>query len=325
MARKCSVNWEAQLTVGSVGFPTQSAPRMRGAQLKVINMSNEIALNNGNFAELAKAMGMQTATADKKASTLARFRIWHSPIMGEVEVKGKKKKMEVVEGGMYRLEQDGNMVYAPTVIFRPFLQRFMYKRYLSAEKTYHKTVMANDLNGDLKDNNGGFNCGKPAGYIEDFNALSENMKKLIREIKRVRVVFGIVELQDAVNANGEHVDVAPTPVIWEIDNKDAYKSMGAVFTAMSKLRSLPPQHKITLTTEERELPNGSSFFLPVEELDRTQLPLDGSDEETFRSFLEWIDSYNEYIDNQFMEKHVQQATSDDAELVDDFIDVEIGE
>ena len=288
-------------------------------------MSNELALNNGNFAELAKAMGVQVSGGEKKASTLARFRIWHSPIMGEVEVKGKKKKMEVVEGGMYRLEQDGTMVYAPKVTFRPFLQRFMYKRYLSAEKTYHKTVMATDLNGDLKDNAGGFNCGKPAGYIEDFNALSENMKKLIREIKRVRVVFGIVEFHDAVNANGEHIDVPPTAVIWEVDNKDAYKSVGSVFNAIGKLRSLPPQHKITLTTEERELPNGSSFFLPVEELDKTQMPLDNSDEEVFRSFLEWIDSYNEYIDNQFMEKHVQQATEEDAELVDDFIDVEIGE
>jgi hypothetical protein len=288
-------------------------------------MSNDIALNNGNLAELAKAMGMPTTTGEKKSSTLARFRIWHSPIMGEVEVKGKTKKMEVVEGGMYRLEQDGNMVYAPKVTFRPFLQRFMYKRYLSNEKTYHKTVMATDLNGDLKDNNGGFNCGKPAGYIEDFNALSEDMKKLIREIKRVRVVFGIVELHDAVNASGEHVDVEPTAVIWEIDNKDAFKTIGAIFNGIAKLRSLPPQHVMELTTEERELPNGSSFFLPLSELDSTQRPLDNADEETFRSFLEWIEGYNEYIDNTFMEKHVQQATAEDASLVEDFIDVELGD
>lgn len=288
-------------------------------------MSNEIALSTGNYAELAKAMGVQTSTTEKKASTLARFRIWHSPIMGEVEVKGKTKKMEVVEGGMYRLEQDGKMIFAPKVTFRPFMQRFMYKKYDAATRVYTKTVMDNSLNIDLKDTDGGFNCGKPAGYIEDFNALSDRMKALIKSIKRVRVVFGIVELHDAVNEAGEHVDVAPTAVIWEIDNKDAFKTVGEVFTQIGKLRSLPPQHTFDLTTEENSLPNGASFYTPVTDFNRTQNPLDAADEATFRDFIEWVEAYNEYVTNQFTEKHVASVTAAEAELVEDFIDVEIGE
>ena len=38
--------------------------------------------------------------------------------------------------------------------------------------------MSDNLNIDLKDNDGGFNCGKPAGYIEDFNSLPDNIKDL---------------------------------------------------------------------------------------------------------------------------------------------------
>ena len=53
--------------------------------------------------------------------------------------------------------------------------------------------MHDDLNVDLKDNDGGFNCGKPAGYIQDYNALSQDKKDLIKQIKRVRVVLGTVE------------------------------------------------------------------------------------------------------------------------------------
>ena len=34
------------------------------------------------------------------------------------------------------------------------------------------------LNSDMKDNDGGFNCGKPAGWIEDFAALPDTMKDL---------------------------------------------------------------------------------------------------------------------------------------------------
>ena len=300
---------------------------MCGTQLTYIGniMSNEIALNTGNYAELAKAMGVQTSTTEKKASTLSRFRIWHSPIMGEVEVKGKTKKMEVVEGGMYRIETDGKCVYAPKATFRPFMQRFMYKKYDSTAKEYTKTLMANDLNGDLKDDHGGFNCGKPAGYIEDFNALSDNMKSLIKSIKRVRVVFGIVEMQDAVNENGESVDVAPTPVIWEVDNRDAYKTIGSVFNEIGKLRSLPPQHTFGLTTEEHSMPNGNCFYTPITDFNRTQNPLDSADEEVFRNFIEWVEGYNDYINNSFLEKHVQSASAEDASLVEDFIDVEIAE
>ena len=46
----------------------------------------------------------------------------------------------------------------------------------------------------MKDNDGGFNCGKPSGWIEDFSSLPETMKELIRSIKRVRVLFGTVDM-----------------------------------------------------------------------------------------------------------------------------------
>ena len=101
--------------------------------------------------------------------------------MGEAEVNGKTKKVEVVEGGTYRLEiPDGPTYYASKAVIRPFVQRFMYKRFVkgndSTPNRYIKTVMADNLNIDLKDNDGGFNCGKPAGYIQDFKALPESMQ-----------------------------------------------------------------------------------------------------------------------------------------------------
>ena len=58
--------------------------------------------------------------------------------------------------------------------------------------------MADNLNVDLKDNDGGFNCGKPAGYIQDFKSLPEKMQDLLKQIKRVRVLFGTIELDNPV-------------------------------------------------------------------------------------------------------------------------------
>ena len=288
---------------------------------------NQVAINT-NFSDMAKLMGMSVDNKQsEKASTLARLRISHSPIMGEADVNGKTKKVEVVEGGTYRLEiPDGPTYYASKAIIRPFVQRFMYKRFVKGNENtpnrYIKTVMADNLNIDLKDNDGGFNCGKPAGYIQDFKALPESMQDLIKQIKRVRVVFGTVELVDPVDASGKAVEVAAqTPFIWEVENRDAFKSIGTIFTKLGKMRRLPPQHTFTATTAEQSLPNGNSFYLPETALDlQTTLELDDATQETLGNFLAWVTNYNQYISNAW-DENAHKHDDVDKEGVEEFIDI----
>ena len=291
---------------------------------------NEVAtLDTNNYAAMAKAMGMSVDTETReKSSSLARLRISHNPIMGEADVNGKKVKMEVVGAGTYKLEiPDGPTYYAEGAVIRPYLQRFMYKRFIKGSDTtpnrYIKTVMADNLTIDLKDNNGGFNCGKPAGYIADFKALPEKTQDLIRQIKRVRVLFGTVELTNAVDQAGNPVELNPTAFIWEIENRDAFKTVGNVFTKLGKMRRLPVQHKILAGTEERKLPNGNSFYLPVTELDMTNtLDMDNSTQETLANFLGWVQNYNEYIINSW-DENAYKSEEVDKDMVDDFVDVDM--
>ena len=287
---------------------------------------NQVAINT-NFSDMAKLMGMSVDNQQsEKASTLARLRISHSPIMGEADVNGKTKKVEVVEGGTYRLEiPDGPTYYASKAIIRPFVQRFMYKRFVKGNENtpnrYIKTVMADNLNIDLKDNDGGFNCGKPAGYIQDFKALPESMQELIKQIKRVRVVFGTVELVDPVDAAGKSVDLSSTPFIWEVENRDAFKSIGTIFTKLGKMRRLPPQHTFTATTAEQSLPNGNSFYLPETALDlQSTLELDDATQETLGNFLAWVTNYNQYISNAW-DENAHKHDDVDKEGVEEFIDI----
>ena len=287
---------------------------------------NQVATQT-NFTDMAKLMGMSADTDQApKVSTLARLRISHTPIMGESEVNGKKVKMEVVEGGTYKLEiPDGPTYYASKATIRPYVQRFMYKRFVMGnDKTpnrYIKTVMADNLNIDLKDNDGGFNCGKPAGYIQDFKALPEKTQDLIRQIKRVRAVFGTVELVDPVDASGNPVEVAEMPFIYEVENRDAFKTIGGVFTKLGKMRRLPPMHYVTLTTSEQSLPNGNSFYLPEVQLDlQNTLDLDDDAQETLGNFLAWITNYNEYISGAW-DENVSKHEEVDTATVDEFIDI----
>jgi hypothetical protein len=288
-------------------------------------------IDTNNYAAMAKAMGIanEGASERKQTSTLARLRINHSPVMGEADVNGKKVNMEVVSGGTYKLEiPDGPTYYAESVKIRPFLQRFMYKRFVrgmgDSPNRYVKTVMADNLNIDLKDNDGGFNCGKPAGYIQDFKALPEKTQELIKQIKRVRVVLGTVELVNATDANGNPVDLDETPFIWEIDNRDAFKNVGTAFTKLAKMKRLPVQHVITATTEERTIPTGAVFYLPVVALDVSNtIELTQKEQEMFTDFMQWVQNYNEYIINAYAEKATSRNDEDDEMIVDGLVDIEV--
>ena len=290
-------------------------------------------IDTNNYAAMAKAMGIANETAGerKQASTLARLRINHSPVMGEAEVNGKNVNMEVVAGGTYRLEvPDGPTYYAESVKIRPYLQRFMYKRFVrgmgDSPNRYVKTVMADNLNVDLKDNDGGFNCGKPAGYIQDFKSLPEKTQELIKQIKRVRVVLGTVELVNATDASGNPVEVDETAFIWEVDNRDAFKNVGGAFTQLAKMKRLPVQHLITANTEERKIPTGAVFYLPVVSLDVTKtLELTDNEQTMFADFMQWVNNYNEYIINAWAEKANSRDDDDDEFIVDGLVDIEVEE
>lgn len=286
-------------------------------------MTELTTIDTNNYAEMAKAMGManEATTTKKQGMFLARLRINHSAILGAESI--------LVKAGTYKLEiPDGPTYYAESAIVRPFMQRFMYKKFVmgSAGKPnrYVKTVMADTLNMDLKDNDGGYNCGKPAGWIEDYASLPEATKELIKSIKRVRVVLGNVELINPKDVNGNPVELESTPFIWEVENRDAFKTVGGVFTKLAKMKRLPVQHTVDLTTEERKLPNGNSFYLPLTGMDTTKtVELQQKDQDLFADFMSWVQNYNEYIISAYAEK---AGDSDGDELdeldINDIIDVE---
>jgi hypothetical protein len=298
-------------------------------------MTELTMIDQNNFAAMAKVMGIANeGTGRTKSSSLARLRINHTPVMGTAEVNGKSVNMEVIEGGTYKLEiPDGPTYYASSVKIRAFLQRFTYKRFVmggaNSPNRFIKSLMTDDakMESDLKDTDGGFNCGKPAGYIQDFKALPEKTQDLIKQIKRVRAVFGTVELVDPRNEKGELVELESTPFIWEIDNRDAYKLVGDAFVKFSKMGRLPPMHIITANTNERKMPNGNSFFIPVVSLDLTNTIECGSkeDNEMLADFVAWIDNYNNYVLNSWAENVNSKLEDGDAEVLDDLVDIEIEE
>jgi hypothetical protein len=294
-------------------------------------MSEITLVNNSNFAAMAQAMGMTADIAvPKKQNTLARLKLDHKGIMGETTVNGKKKKVEVVQAGSYVLDRPNtDLIYSTEVSIRLFNQRFMYKRYIQGsgdtKSRYVKTIMAKDLKEDLRDNAGGFNCGKTSGWIEDYASLPAETKTLLKSIKRVRVLFGEVTMKGTVNAKGEEIgELVSVPFIWEVDNKDAFKTLGAPIAQMAKQNRILPQHSIVLGSSEQSLPTGASYFLPTAALELSStIDLTDADQGLFADFNAWIDNYNEYIVKEFNGVAKTQSDADLADVVEEFVDVEV--
>ena len=304
-------------------------------------MSNITTINTDNYADMAKAMGVAvttTSTPEERLS-LPRLRISHQPVMGVKSIDGEDVNVEVIkggafklDGGSFKLQNDITTVYGTSVTIRPFLQRYMYKRFIKGTDTtpnkYVKTIMADNLNIDLKDTDGGFNCGKPAGYIKDWKALPEKMQELIRSIKRVRVVIGMVTLHNAKDEQGKKVSISDSPFIWEIDNREAFKAVGDAFNTLGKHKRLPLQHNMVINTEERQIPSGAKYYVPNVSINLTEtISISEDDQKLFGDFMEWVDNYNAYVSSKWSENVNNKMAEDDVDVIDILVDeaeIEVG-
>lgn len=289
-------------------------------------MSDIAIIDQNNYAAMAQLTGMAFDSGNKKA-TLARLRVNKQPIMGETEVNGKTAKVELVSAGSYVLVgTDGTKLYADNVSIRAFMQRFMYQKYDSGAKKYIKTTLATDLKSDLKDTTGGFNCGKPGGWIEDFNALSDGMKELIRSVKRVRVVFGTISMK-GVTESGDAQDVEDVPFIWEVDSKEGFTNLGSIFSKLHTMNRLPINHTMSIATVERKGPSGP-YFVPTAELDiKSNLEMTEVDKGVFQELMAHVEGFNGWVLKEFDANYKQgdAIESEKDSIVDSFVNVNVEE
>ena len=151
-----------------------------------------VTIDTANYDIVATAMGIQETQSIRQRSNeiLCRLRIWNRPVMGTIEKSGKKRQMEVVPGGTFRFDDGtGALKYCEKITLRPFLQRYRYNRWLpypnpdqnGKKGRYIKSAFTHDYksfsSSDIIDEDGGFNCGRPSGFIKDWKALPEETRK----------------------------------------------------------------------------------------------------------------------------------------------------
>ena len=285
-------------------------------------MSTELSIQNDLGMSLAEAIGVSSSGQTKSAS-LPRINLIHNSIMGTMEVAGKNIKTEVVPAGAYKVTLgEDKEVYAINPSVRIFAVRQQWSKWDSEANAMLKTVMSTDLKGDLKDNMGGFNLGRPSGYIDDWDAVPQKTKDLIRSIKRKKIVFGMMTADEVKDAEGNELDAItePTPFVYEV-SPSSIKALDQAMTSLTRKNILPIQYTFTLGADEGTLPNGNTYAIMTlgagDKVDITP-----EDQSTLKNFMEYIEYQNSYILNQWDEKHKEGISGEDADVVATFVNVE---
>ena len=286
-------------------------------------MSTELSIQNDLGMSLAEAIGVSSSTGESKSASLPRVNLMHNAIMGTMDVGGKSIKTEVVPSGAYKITLgEDKVVYSVNPSIRIFAVRQQWSKWDSENEAMNKTVMSTDLKGDLKDNMGTFNLGRPTGYIEDWDAVPQKTKDLIRSIKRKKIVFGMLTATDVTDENGAPVDAITEalPFVYEV-SPSSIKALDNAMGSLTRKNILPIQYTFTLGSEEGKLPNGNIYaIMTLGAGDKVEITMD--DQKTLKDFVDYIEYQNSYILNQWDEKHKEGISSEDADVVASFVNVE---
>ena len=274
-------------------------------------MSTEVALSVDGM-NLADAMGF-TATTTQAQSTL-----WRVTAVVKQGIEGKK----IVNTPMFKLRKGDEEVYTESLSVRLFAERQQWTKWDSEANTTQKTVLAQNLNNDLKDTLGGFNLGRRAGYVPDWDSLPETTKNLMRTVKRTKVFMGMAGAVEATNEDGDSIEFSgEVPFIFDVKNPTSLKSMNAATGALMGKGITPIEHTILLGANQQTMPNGNMFAEVSASLGERVGFTDG-DNETLRDFIAYIERTNSWILSKWDERNVDNISPEDAAIVGSIVEVQ---
>tara|TARA_R100001591_G_scaffold21080_2_gene30073 strand:+ start:1614 stop:2495 length:882 start_codon:yes stop_codon:yes gene_type:complete len=291
-------------------------------------MENNLAII-GTKENLADIMGMSN-TVPSSRSALAEIKQVHQNIMGTKEVDGEKMEVAVIKAGSYSVVfPDETVYYSDKITIRTFMQRFQWERWDDnftrpdgGSGRMLRSVMGKSLSVDLKDNYGGFNCGRPSGYVKDFSSLPQETQDIMKSTKRYKIVFGLCTLDNAKDANGKSVDVKEFPFFMRIKNRDSFKAMNDIFNAIQRKNRLPIQHNLVLSSELKSIPSGATYAVVKASLG-SEVEITADDQETLNSFVEWVESMNSITLSKWEENRRPEELSEaDEEIVSSIVEIE---
>ena len=274
-------------------------------------MSTEVALSVDGM-NIADAMGFAAPQQQQQAE------LWRINALVKQGVAAGK----IISTPMFRVRKGDEEVYSEKLSMRLFAERSQWTKWDSEVNNTQKTVLAANLNGDMKDTLGGFNLGRPSGYVKDFDALPEATKQVMRSVKRTKVFMGLVSLDNPTNEDGDAVEFAgEVPFVFDVKNPTSLKAINSVTGSLVSKAVTPIENTIKLSATEHAMPNGSKFAQVTASLG-DMVGFSEGDDVLLRDFIAYVERTNVWVLGKWDENNVASISREDAAIVGSIVDVQ---
>ena len=271
-------------------------------------MSTAVALSVDGM-NVADAMGFAAPQQQQQSE------LWRINALVKQGVEAGKIKSTP----MFRVRKGDEEVYSEKLSIRLFAERSQWTKWDSEVNNTQKTVLAANLNSDMKDTLGGFNLGRPTGFVKDFDALPEATKQVMRSVKRTKVFMGLVSLDNPTNEDGDSVEFAgEVPFVFDVKNPSSLKAINSVTSALVSKAVTPIENVINLAATEHAMPNGNKFAATL----GAMVGFSEGDNTLLRDFMTYVERTNVWVLSKWDENNVATISREDASIVGSIIDVQ---
>ena len=277
-----------------------------------MNSTTALSVDNINLSD---AMGFQISASSKQSNSLCRVK---ATVLQEFNKETKK----IVPSPVFQMKRDEEEVYCRKMVVRLFVERQRWEKWDNAANTTQRTVMAQNLKSDLKDSLGTFNLQR-GGFVKDFNALPEDRKQFIRNIKSCKVMMGVATLIEPFYEGGDPATGfnEEIPFIMDVKNPDSKRNIQHSVEKLLRKVDTAAEHTVALTGEAKDMSNGGKYMVIHSSLGDIVGFADG-DNDIIKECIEYVQRSNEYILNKWDEANVENLSMEDAKIINSIVDVQ---
>lgn len=279
-----------------------------------------IAVDETSYLAMLDSQNKTNTTPDR--DNLSRVRIERENIENE-------DGDIIMPAGCFSIDDptgDGR-IYAKQLSFRHFGHFYRYKRYdahaqrmtkdgESVMGAYIHSVLVNMHTDEAPSDDGGFQCGRPLGYITDWKSLPENEQEFIKSCRQMVVFFGEFEIEGVDYQGRPVIDTIPAQM--ELSNKTSGKTLGNHIRELREKKRINP-NSIHITLKTKKVKGGVTYYdLATSVNDSKKFIYDEPAIALAERFNDYIQTTNKFV----MERHRKKIDEREDDTHDGFLNVD---
>ena len=271
-----------------------------GTDLEMVMNEFSVDISDDKDALLA-ALG-QDGVAESKQSSLASLRINYD---------ADTEEGHTLKRGTWKVWNGSENVYADSVVINPMLRTFEYSIYDQEEGAFTcRSVQRKKMTEAFPDNSGGMKCGRLTRSEEQDLAEDDPRLLLSKSVTCNIIIYGQLDMKDAVNAAGEASPVENLPFVGYF-KRSGFRPMNDFI--QQKLGKIPLPTALVELKTKRMANGGVTYWIPQPELVK-EVSFTPERKELMQKCLDTVGAANAKILGEHKEALKQLMSDEDVDL-----------